>query len=84
MDFIVYGHSGEPLIVFPAQDGHPQDYENFGKNEIDDREKALLKFLNMRWKVGINFLEKYPHPGGDEYEFEDENIDNVEEIIDFE
>lgn len=61
-----------------------KDYENFGKNEIDDREKALLKFLNMRWKVGINFLEKYPHPGGDEFEFEDENIDNVEEIIDIE
>ena len=28
MDFIVYGHSGVPLLVFPAQDGHPQDYEN--------------------------------------------------------
>ena len=61
-----------------------KDYENFGKKEIEDREKTLLKFLNNRWKVGINFLEKYPHPGGDEYEFEDENTDNTEEIIDFE
>ena len=29
MDFIVYGHTGIPILVFPAQDGHCQDYENF-------------------------------------------------------
>ena len=34
MDFIVYGHSGVPLLVFPAQDGHPQDYENFGMVDV--------------------------------------------------
>ena len=22
MDFIVYGHTGIPILVFPAQDGH--------------------------------------------------------------
>lgn len=47
MDFIVYGHSGVPLLVFPAQDGHPQDYENFGMVEVikDKIEKWLCTIV---------------------------------------
>ena len=30
MEFMVYGHTGIPIMVFPAQDGHCQDFEGFG------------------------------------------------------
>ena len=29
MEFKVYGHSGQPILVFPAQDGRFYDFENF-------------------------------------------------------
>lgn len=29
MEFKVYGHSGQPILVFPAQDGRYYDFENF-------------------------------------------------------
>lgn len=29
MEFKVYGHSGKPILVFPAQDGRFYDFENF-------------------------------------------------------
>ena len=50
MDFIVYGHTGIPILVFPAQDGHCQDYENFGMvDTIKDKiEQGLIIFV-MKW-----------------------------------
>ena len=63
MDFIVYGHSGVPLLVFPAQDGHPQDYENFGmvdviKDKIENGyvqlfcvEALMKKVILMKWET---------------------------------
>jgi esterase/lipase superfamily enzyme len=30
MDFKVYGHYGQPILIFPAQDGRFYDFENFG------------------------------------------------------
>ena len=59
MDFIVYGHSGVPLLVFPAQDGHPQDYENFGmvdviKDKIENcfvSEALMKKVILMKWET---------------------------------
>ena len=50
MDFIVYGHSGVPLLVFPAQDGHPQDYENFGMVDVikDKIENGYVQFVLCR------------------------------------
>lgn len=30
MEFMVYGHSGKPCVVFPAQDGRFFDFANFG------------------------------------------------------
>jgi esterase/lipase superfamily enzyme len=30
MDFKVYGNYGQPILIFPAQDGRFYDYENFG------------------------------------------------------
>lgn len=30
MEFKVYGYTGQPMLVFPAQDGRFFDYENFG------------------------------------------------------
>ena len=30
MEFLVYGHSGRPIVVFPAQDGRFYDFYNFG------------------------------------------------------
>jgi esterase/lipase superfamily enzyme len=30
MTFRIYGHGGRPMVVFPAQDGHYQEYEGFG------------------------------------------------------
>jgi esterase/lipase superfamily enzyme len=61
MDFIVYGHSGVPLLVFPAQDGHPQDYENFGMVDvIKDKmvmyncfvsEALMKKVILMKWET---------------------------------
>ena len=44
----------------------------------------LYKFLKSRWRINELFLKKYPHPGGNEYEFEDNTIETIEEIIDFE
>ena len=29
MEFKVYGHSGQPILVFPCQDGRFYDFENF-------------------------------------------------------
>lgn len=40
MEFKVYGHSGIPILVFPAQDGHFYDFENFGM--VD----AVAKYLD--------------------------------------
>ena len=59
MDFIVYGHSGVPLLVFPAQDGHPQDYENFGMVDVvKDKmyncfvsEALMKKVILMKWET---------------------------------
>ena len=54
MDFIVYGHSGVPLLVFPAQDGHPQDYENFGMVDvIKDKIENGLNLLLYPKEIGI-------------------------------
>jgi esterase/lipase superfamily enzyme len=30
MDVIVYGHSGQPLVCFPSQDGRVRDWESYG------------------------------------------------------
>ena len=30
MEFLVYGHGGRPIVVFPAQDGRFYDFYNFG------------------------------------------------------
>ena len=56
MDFIVYGHSGVPLLVFPAQDGHPQDYENFGMVDVVMyncfvSEALMKKVILMKWET---------------------------------
>ena len=58
MDFIVYGHSGVPLLVFPAQDGHPQDYENFGMVDVIKdmyncfvSEALMKKVILMKWET---------------------------------
>ena len=63
MDFIVYGHSGVPLLVFPAQDGHPQDYENFGmvdviKDKIEKIPAGLMKYFNNLKEVYDDLKEK--------------------------
>ena len=29
MEFKVYGHSGQPILIFPCQDGRFYDFENF-------------------------------------------------------
>ena len=63
MDFIVYGHSGVPLLVFPAQDGHPQDYENFGmvdviKDKIEKIPVGLMKYFNNLKEVYDDLKEK--------------------------
>ena len=63
MDFIVYGHSGVPLLVFPAQDGHPQDYENFGmvdviKDKIEKIPAGLMKYFNNLKEVYVDLKEK--------------------------
>ena len=34
MEYKVYGHSGKPCIVFPAQNGRFFDYENFGMVDV--------------------------------------------------
>lgn len=59
-----------------------KDFNEFGKLQIEEREKELFKFLKARWRVNEKFLEIYPHPDGNEYEFEDETIENFEELID--
>ncbi|MCI6152030.1 esterase family protein [Fusobacterium perfoetens] len=47
MEFKVYGHSGKPCVVFPAQDGRFFDYEGFGmveciKNYIEEGKIQLF------------------------------------------
>ncbi len=34
MEFNVYGYAGQPILVFPAQDGRFFDFENFGMVEV--------------------------------------------------
>lgn len=57
-------------------------FNDFGKLQIEEREKELFKFLKTRWRVNEQFLTIYPHPGGNEYEFEDETIENIDDLID--
>jgi uncharacterized protein with ParB-like and HNH nuclease domain len=59
-----------------------KSFESFGKLQIEEREKELFKFLTSRWRVKEHFLDKYPHPGGGEYEFEDETVDNIDDLLD--
>ncbi len=34
MEFKLYGHTGQPILVFPAQDGRYYDFENFKMEDI--------------------------------------------------
>ncbi len=47
MEFKVYGHSGIPILVFPAQDGRFFDYENFKMIEATEHfiEQGLVQFF---------------------------------------
>lgn len=41
MEFNVYGYAGQPILVFPAQDGRFYDFENFGMvDTIQDKINA--------------------------------------------
>ena len=57
MDFIVYGHTGIPILVFPAQDGHCQDYENFGM--VDTIKDKIEQGLVQLFCVGSVDEESY-------------------------
>ena len=58
-----------------------KSFDEFGKLQIEEREKELFKFLKTRWRVNERFLSIYSHPGGKEYEFEDDTIDNLDDLI---
>lgn len=47
MEYLVYGDGGIPILVFPAQDGHCQDYENFGMVDVvkDKIESGLIQLF---------------------------------------
>ena len=34
MTYRIYGHSGKPCLVFPSQDGHYYDFENFQMTDV--------------------------------------------------
>ena len=61
MDFIVYGHTGIPILVFPAQDGHCQDYENFGMVDIQMKWEILLIVAIYLNNFIIIFVMKWYH-----------------------
>ena len=67
MDFIVYGHSGVPLLVFPAQDGHPQDYENFGMVDVI-KDKIENGYVQLFCVGSIDEESGFPQKSGAEHQ----------------
>lgn len=63
MEFKVYGHAGKPILVFPAQDGHYYDFENFGMvaTVADKIEAGLIQLFC----VGSMDNEGWSNEGGD-------------------
>lgn len=64
MEFKVYGHAGKSFLVFPAQDGHFYDFENFMMVEAASWyiENGLVQFFC----VDSIDLETWSFIGGDE------------------
>ena len=46
MEFKVYGHTGIPCLVFPAQNGRFYDFENFGMIDAA-HELSLIHILRI-------------------------------------
>jgi esterase/lipase superfamily enzyme len=57
MEYKVYGHSGKPCIVFPAQDGRYFDFENF--KMIESCQKFIDQGLIQFFCVDIIDLESW-------------------------
>ena len=57
MEFMVYGHTGIPIMVFPAQDGHCQDFEGFGMvDTVADKiesavDVSIRKIIQMKPEI---------------------------------
>ena len=63
MEFTVYGYSGKPCIVFPAQDGRFYDFFNFGMVDASSKfiEEGKLQLFCVD---GIDW-ESWSQIGGD-------------------
>ena len=63
MEFKVYGHRGNPILVFPAQDGRFYDFENFKmvdsiKYLIDDGKIQLFcSLIQISWRSSFKDME---------------------------
>ena len=59
MEFIRYGHSGKPVLVFPSQDGTCNQYQEFGMvNVLSDyieQSYSVSEVLTLR--AGQTFTE---------------------------
>lgn len=65
MEFQVYGHSGIPIVVFPAQNGRFYDFENFGMVDT------------VADKIENGLIQLFCVDSTDEEHYSDENGDNA-------
>lgn len=60
-----------------------KDYTVWNKEEIEKREKHLIKFMKKRWRIDESFWDLYPSPDGTDEILDEENEDELVEVVDF-
>ncbi len=64
MELKVYGHYGQPVVVFPAQDGRFYDFENFKMLEACNEliEEGRVKFITVDSVDWQSWTNRTAHP----------------------
>jgi esterase/lipase superfamily enzyme len=83
MSFKVYGHYGQPVLAFPAQDGRYYDFENFGMLEacaglIDAGRVKIIAVDGIDWQSWSN---SSIHPADRARRHEDYDGHIMQEIV---
>jgi esterase/lipase superfamily enzyme len=85
MELKIYGHYGQPIIVFPAQDGRFYDFENFGMIEacaglIEAGRVKLITVDSVDWQSWTN---KSIHPADRAHRHEAYDGHIMREVVPF-
>jgi esterase/lipase superfamily enzyme len=83
MSFKVYGHYGQPVLAFPAQEGRYYDFENFGMVEacaglIDAGRVKIIAVDGIDWQSWTN---QGAHPADRARRHEDYDRHIMQEIV---